>query len=533
MSQERQYSTEIINWIETVEKIHLSNPSESKSICEKLISLGKTIEDDWLLGFSYYYLAEAAFIDNRDGFEANILLGIEYQLRIDQQELLAKSYNLLGIASSYSSSQSVAMDYYLVGLSYAKKGDWAYLEGVLNSNIASVYREIGDFRKAIEYLKLSLIKLEAAQLKINLERNIGFLYGNIAECYLRIGEYQKAKQWFDRRNPTYAKAHSEVFLTDTSFLINYYHCQQASDLRDIEINKFIATCETSSSLVSVFEEIFLLCELLKEIKAYDLLWRLLEVVNKKVLQDGFTRLSVLANSYKIYYYQFKADDEKLKETYLEYFQLNQRLEEETKKQMIKDILLREEIDTIRRTKQKIENSYGVLLEKSRRDYLTNLPNREWLEKYVEEKIEKAYQEKTALTLGIMDIDNFKIYNDTLGHQTGDLFLLALAELLQKLMEDKRVFCARYGGDEFVVILEGYTKEEVSQWAKKLRREVSRIDILVEKSGLNSKMTVSQGYNHFIPTEEQQQFKIQFNIADQALYAAKRKNKNQIFVAENH
>lgn len=140
MSQERQYSTEIINWIETVEKIHLSNPSESKSICEKLISLGKTIEDDWLLGFSYYYLAEAAFIDNRDGFEANILLGIEYQLRIDQQELLAKSYNLLGIASSYSSSQSVAMDYYLVGLSYAKKGDWAYLEGVLNSNIASVYR---------------------------------------------------------------------------------------------------------------------------------------------------------------------------------------------------------------------------------------------------------------------------------------------------------------------------------------------------------------------------------------------------------
>ena len=71
----------------------------------------------------------------------------------------------------------------------------------------------------------------------------------------------------------------------------------------------------------------------------------------------------------------------------------------------------------------------------------------------------------------MDIDRFKQFNDTYGHQTGDACLREVGALLMPLMEEMRVFCARYGGDEFIICFTGCTQGEIRKTAAKIASAV--------------------------------------------------------------
>lgn len=159
---------------------------------------------------------------------------------------------------------------------------------------------------------------------------------------------------------------------------------------------------------------------------------------------------------------------------------------------------------------------------ARRDCLTSLPNRKAFEERINDEIERARRYETPLSLLIVDIDNFKIVNDSLGHQWGDIVLQRIAVLFNKSVR-RTDFVARLGGDEFVVILPETDRAGATEVAERIRSEVKQ-QVFETPKGLCT-MTVSIGISSDQIGDNSDRARI-IN-ADQALYLAKQRGRDQV------
>ena len=152
------------------------------------------------------------------------------------------------------------------------------------------------------------------------------------------------------------------------------------------------------------------------------------------------------------------------------------------------------------------------------DALTNIPNRRGFDNQLSMEWSRAIREKKPISLIIMDADYFKNVNDTYGHQYGDAVLKKLAEIIKSTVKRPGDFFARWGGEEFALLLPHTKLAGAIALAEAIRTNI-------EKS---SKVTVSLGVTAALPTTESdlEEFVGQ---ADQALYCAKESGRNQICV----
>ncbi len=161
---------------------------------------------------------------------------------------------------------------------------------------------------------------------------------------------------------------------------------------------------------------------------------------------------------------------------------------------------------------------------SETDQLTGLANRFGLNHYGGEMLVTSIREEKPVSIGVLDIDYFKPFNDNYGHQRGDECIMAVAEVLQDLQEPGRVLAARYGGDEFIVITSGLSQDEVETLASRIRSGVIGADISHAYSKASSVVTVSQG--HCIDTPSPgQSLSSYLAIADRVMYEVKSGTKN--------
>jgi diguanylate cyclase (GGDEF)-like protein len=172
----------------------------------------------------------------------------------------------------------------------------------------------------------------------------------------------------------------------------------------------------------------------------------------------------------------------------------------------------------------IENShlYEQAIIRSHTDSLTNLWDHGYFHYLLKSEIEKARIGKTHLSLIMLDMDYFKIYNDTLGHQAGDKILKELARLLSNYSR-KMDWVARYGGEEFSIILPQTNKREAIIIAERLRQIIAEHPFAQEEILPSKKLTASLGVATF--PEDAEKSSVLINTADQRLYIAKDKGKN--------
>jgi diguanylate cyclase (GGDEF)-like protein len=174
----------------------------------------------------------------------------------------------------------------------------------------------------------------------------------------------------------------------------------------------------------------------------------------------------------------------------------------------------------------IENSqlYEKTVIRSHTDSLTGLWNHGYFQYMLQIELEKAKSTNDPLSLIMLDIDDFKIYNDKLGHQTGDKILIELAHLV-KNQSRKMDFVCRYGGEEFAIILPQADKKEAHLIAERLRHDIERYKFSHEETLPQQKLTVSLGIASFPENQSSPAELIAYS--DQALYQAKHKGKNTV------
>lgn len=163
------------------------------------------------------------------------------------------------------------------------------------------------------------------------------------------------------------------------------------------------------------------------------------------------------------------------------------------------------------------------------DSLTNLLNRRYLEERLSEEVERSKRHDYSMCFMMIDIDDFKLYNDRNGHQAGDLALELTAQNLKSALRAADT-AARYGGEEFSVLLPQTTIEEAQIIAERIRRRVERTRYPNSDLQPLGAITVSIGISAFAPGVET--LKAVISHADQALYIAKHLGKNRIHVASS-
>lgn len=157
------------------------------------------------------------------------------------------------------------------------------------------------------------------------------------------------------------------------------------------------------------------------------------------------------------------------------------------------------------------------------DSLTGLFNRRAFEKKIEEEFERTKRYHHPLSLLIVDIDNFKMINDTYGHHTGDNVLKKIAEALQEKTR-RSDFASRYGGEEFVLILPETDLANALQAAKKMLAEIRGCTF--GSLARPFSLTISVGISS-TSKKDYSEWQEMLQDADQALYLAKNKGKDRV------
>jgi len=160
------------------------------------------------------------------------------------------------------------------------------------------------------------------------------------------------------------------------------------------------------------------------------------------------------------------------------------------------------------------------------DDVTGTYNRRYFDMVVEEEWKRSMREYTPISLLMIDIDFFKEYNDTHGHQLGDVCLFSVAKILAGQLKRATDFIARYGGEEFAIVLPNTNAEHARLLAERMRRAVEEARIKAGKDDVSPWLTISVGLAT-TTAEYDQPNMVLVRAADNCLYQSKAAGRNRV------
>lgn len=190
--------------------------------------------------------------------------------------------------------------------------------------------------------------------------------------------------------------------------------------------------------------------------------------------------------------------------------------------------------TIQKKQLELEKSYRELQRKNKVisrlayfDGLTKVYNRRHFDEVMESEWERFLRNKINFAILLIDIDYFKMYNDTYGHQPGDKCLRKVASTIKKSASRANDFAARYGGEEFVVFLsDNITLYKAKEIANKICNDVRELKLPHKSSKASDCVSVSIGVSSTNGLSEAKSYKKVLKMADEALYRAKENGRNR-------
>lgn len=498
--------------------------------CTKIREYAQREQNVELNGFACYYSGEAYYLLNDvENMFCQLGNGIPYLEQSRQWNLIIRAYNLMAIMSDSRGNVASAMDYYLMALRYCREHDMVEIESSITLNLGSLYMENGVYEEALDYLARAyeyyIHTPEEKQAFVTLI----MIYTNMAICYMNRGLMTKAKACIDRLDEECGSK-----LRDFDYI--YVYCMKAGFYHRMENDTMLKQCmeevvsriDKEVSIMDLFDDLYSFCKLMLETDHTEVFLKIYEKLEAMAKKAGIANLQKKLLSLKIEYYKKNNMEKEYLTEAGKFYELTEAIEQERQNAVLSMLYVRKSLEKADENRRRMEELNRKLLERSETDPMTGLANRYRLSEYSERMLEECRERQIALAVEIIDIDCFKQYNDTYGHQAGDECIVAVANEL-KSRENDQVFCARYGGDEFIIIYTGFTPEEVCEKAEDLRQCIMRMKLEREELQ-DAQVTISQGICYNVPRTGNKNWDF-LHQADIMLYRVKKAEKNNICMSD--
>ena len=527
------YNTETI---ELIESVHAQKRRMSKDILRTLNRLDKIAlksGDNALRGFAQFHLADAYYALELDynRFRKHLEKAIAVLQNADEPELLARSYNYVGIDANNNGSFDIAYHYFSNALQLLERIDNNYLKSIINDNIGQVYARLGQPKEAIKYVRLSnKLQLLAPKTDGYYHQNLIAGYFSEAVLSIELNQIKRAEQ-IGKKIDRIERECNGVLPTGVEIPVSFLRLQLAllsgeeASYEEASRN-VMEQIRHAHRIYDYMTDIHDLCFFLIAHDRPEPVRTILDVVTKKVEASGVLQMMKYLSEIEIAYYEKKGDRDQVIKYLRQMASVGEQQKTEQNRIYTNSIELIGTLEAIREEAERVSAENDILQVQVKTDPLTGLPNRLMFNRMTEDSFERMWHENQSFGLEILDVDQFKEYNDTYGHQAGDVCLKRVAREIERLAGEENLQCARYGGDEFIVIYENRTDEEILRIAGKLEERIESLRIRHggKKPGLY--VTVSQGICNDKPYENEKVKSWDFlTEADNALYAIK-KNRLQ-------
>lgn len=449
----------------------------------------------------------------------------------------ARANNYLGIFCFYSGLYQQALNYFITAEKMIQNNEnYPKLYTSILSNIGEVYKEAGNFDYAMAYYEKAKKFTELHQIGDYLTP----ILTNIGNLYLQFSNLNKSMDYFmealSRSNTSddaifigellskigIVHMNSGNFDTARNFFYqakerfqsinnNYYLIDTLIQLYDLEV---LPKSDGALSILEQAEKLAVFCKADKKLAEID-----------KRFHDYYISIEEYKKAldyFKNYHYLYTKTDSSNLIHKLEIL----KLEYELVNKMPPNPMLNEIIESQSTKSKKIvallKKQNSLLEKQANYDTLTNIPNRRSINKKLESLTNPRIRKCHGLIM--IDIDHFKWVNDGMGHSYGDVCLKKISNILLEAIEKVNGFVGRYGGEEFLCILENVDLDSVYSTAEQLRDKIINANISYTYEEKQHKITISIGCTTILDYSNNSITEY-IDMADRALYKAKSSGRN--------
>lgn len=499
-------------------------------VLNRLRRKAKKDGDNDLLGFVWFHFADLYYYREPDyaAFKKSISNAIRTLMMSNETELLARAYNFVALDAANHGSYDVAYNYYMTCLKICEDLSDAVVPGIAYANLGQLFNELGLYDLARSHLRkgIRIIKEHPEDGKylrnlINMTFQDGMTslamdrFADVEQTFAKIRRLMDQFEVADEGELTLPLAFIKVRVA-----IGHGNIREAEALMD----DMVASLKTEPQLYDVIDDVFTFLRYLIAEKYLTIAGRIIETIEEKIESSNITHIMLMFVDIQISYYEALGNNRKVIKYLRSQHALSQKLRTDQRQIYRFSIDLIHTISGLQAEQEKIMKENEILQVQAQTDALTGVPNRHAMNKEIVTAFERAYHDQSILGVEILDIDHFKEYNDAYGHRMGDVCLEIIANELMRMARDENIFCARYGGDEFVLIFEHMTEKEILKKAQALEITLAAHKIRHEDSPTGF-VTISQGICVGVPKKKNKLWDFLEN-ADTALYTLKKGRTEQ-------
>lgn len=499
-------------------------PRGYKTVCRRVMQEAKALNRMDAYGAACYYMADYLY-----GFGKPIAhylrQAITNLLDSGDDVLIARTYNLLGIEAFNHGVDEASLDYLVRACSYADALHDDEIAAVIYLNMGAQYNCMGNFPDGKKYCH----RAAAAARKLPPEN----MYHTQIQFWALVEECNASIQKDNTHDAGTLLHRAHIMLAEMSqeeraeyanyslylIVLCEYHLLQGNDSEFKQtLEKVYELLKDKDMVIDGALDLIRFGDFLLQHSHADAVKKIVDVMWDTVGETNITNLKLRFYRMAVNYYQaITKPTRELEASRLYFDAYNKHRTEELS-----------DYQTFLSTYQAMEQAKKEnerLARLAHYDALTGLQNRSIMRRRIDAIFEEAYQLHQFMAVEILDIDNFKHFNDTYGHTTGDRCLVALAKVLSDVSGD-HVEVFRYGGDEFVVLYHGLSEMDVLNVADQLQKGIRNATIKTETASVISGLTISQGICGFVPSGGNKNWDLLY-AADIALYSVKNSQKGGI------
>lgn len=528
------YRREIQKLITDIQESRGKDSQKTIACCKELEQYGLSHNENALIGFARFSLGETYYLMNDTAnFYREMIMCLDPLKEIKEWGYLTMANNMLGIMSLNRGNAPFAMDYYMQAIHYCQEYHLPDLEWVVHMNLGNLYLNIGDPQSAIDNFESGYHYIHTHPETENYISTLTAACVGLGKSYLEMGELDAADEFNHR---LLSECMPQLFpmekLVVYCFEARLYHAMNCEEECRNCVKLIRENFNEEVPVLDVFDDFYDYLKMLLETESYSDFQEIMGLMERSTHRSGIRNLEKKLLILKLRRDKALGDEESYRASAVRFFEIDQLMDQENVMMIANTIELRSRLNDLTTITKEVELENRALQRKSETDALTGINNRLKLNEYGDIAFQRAMKNQVGFAVEILDIDYFKEFNDNYGHQAGDKCIRFIADCLTSLQAHSGVFVSRYGGDEFVILYEGYSDREVFEIARELKQKILNTAMEHKFSKVPLKIvTISQGIYWGVPTQEHTIWNY-LHSADDMLYRVKEKSRNSILLGHD-